>query len=1182
MNTYPHTYISTYQPAVCEAVPKTAFKRTGKLEINPLLVQAFGISPEKINETINASEEPEEMREMFAFMSAYATLSDPKTRMSISGVKLDFLVADMRRRMSWVADFYEEHAETSGDIEEEEELLKVAKKAEQLSKPFVNTRPDKIAYIDAIMNFEHTSGHILPVAFGISDYGREDYWPRKLLAFLRTYGMPGVSTSGTVRESTAPCWEKYLYQEKANPKKLDLSGSFTRERYTGIVNPNVEILDIVTVLARADINYTPEEYPAEQPYIDNRLIPHMRTTKLPFPVIEIYTRDAVDNQRPYLLSGKRPFTDIHIIDGAHRIVALKKMGINEIPFIVYREPLGGKLMVKEGTTPAPEPANKEFRANPNLINRELAMRSHSGTSFSPEKRGEQEIEGFVAYVQEVYDRLSKHAKTDRQKEYLLTEMARFQSTFAGKYNAKLSAQGSCMSTMIAGPSKFPTGRAQKACSAADKRYEELIEFRDRAEAAILRELKKMGVEEAGGEVAVLRNKIADAEKLQEMMVEANKIIRKKAEPGIGGVSKQKQLVNLGFTEQQAAEALKPDFAGRLGFPSYALQNNSANIRRMKERIAELEKKETTPSGDIVFAGGTIHDSKEDDRIQIFFDQKPPQDMINRLKSEGWRWAPSIGAWSRKRTDMALFSARRILGLEAQKPVFVPAKEEPKIDEEVHARIQKVIDIMIIYRDRGATYEDFLAGLKGYYLAQSGYVMGSNLNVQKLIDDVKKSGHNNLRELWRKIIVQAPETPTALPPKRIPMLYPAAQPPTAVLPAPAPAVVTTIPVEQAPREYTWRKFPDHKSETKAVKDALEKAGIKAEVGHGTGTAWGWLEINIGDPRLRGGLKAPPYQYQYTAEEMALQDRVLKIAQEVTGRRGEYQGNISILAQEWRHKPPVAQAPQPQAVTPTRPAEEIMFVPNPETLTKEEYVTEKYKRMAQVLRQQGKNAIADRVEKGARDPSMTFKYETSHRDQVVLALAQGKPVSPVVLQDYPDIIARVRQENEAILAKEKAERERIKAIERAEENELNAELNKLPPALKRHAETEIYGTLHLPETHKDYRNRFYIALGKVRSIAFAHLPGRETVEFEREKKPIQSRQDMKQQALDSIQAARTEDELHSLLKTIAPLPLTEVDKRQILDAFVQKVAMLRGAPKAKPKESVQTTLMVEERMRRCGYA
>lgn len=183
--------------------------------------------------------------------------------------------------------------------------------------------------------------------------------------------------------------------------------------------------------------------------------------------------------------------------------------------------------------------------------------------------------------------------------------------------------------------------------------------------------------------------------------------------------------------------------------------------------------------------------------------------------------------------------------------------------------------------------------------------------------------------------------------------------------------------------------------------------------------------------------------------------------------------------------------------------------------------------------------------------------------MLALAQGKPVSPVVLQDYPDIVARIRQENEAILAKERTERERIKAIERVEENELNAELNKLPPPLKRHAETEIYSTLHLPETHKDYPNRFYIALGKVRSIAFAHLPGEKIqatpepmMKKEVPASKIQSIQDIKQQVIQSIQMVKSIDELKQVLKGIGFLPLPGPDKRQLIDLYQNRFSELMG--------------------------
>ncbi len=94
---------------------------------------------------------------------------------------------------------------------------------------------------------------------------------------------------------------------------------------------------------------------------------------------------------------------------------------------------------------------------------------------------------------------------------------------------------------------------------------------------------------------------------------------------------------------------------------------------------------------------------------------------------------------------------------------------------------------------------------------------------------------------------------------------------------------------------WRNQDSHKEETKAVKKALADAGIKAKVTHGRGTAWGWLHINIGPPQLRNGIKPAPFDYQYTEEEQAFHRKVLKIAQETTGRHGEYDGEIVILSQ-----------------------------------------------------------------------------------------------------------------------------------------------------------------------------------------------------------------------------------------------------------------------------------------------
>jgi hypothetical protein len=49
-----------------------------------------------------------------------------------------------------------------------------------------------------------------------------------------------------------------------------------------------------------------------------------------------------------------------------------------------------------------------------------------------------------------------------------------------------------------------------------------------------------------------------------------------------------------------------------------------------------------------------------------------------------------------------------------------------------------------------------------------------------------------------------------------------------------------------------------------------------------------------------LRQGPFGSQYTDEELALHNDVLKIAKEVTGRHGDYNGEILVLSQGWRTK------------------------------------------------------------------------------------------------------------------------------------------------------------------------------------------------------------------------------------------------------------------------------------------
>lgn len=52
-------------------------------------------------------------------------------------------------------------------------------------------------------------------------------------------------------------------------------------------------------------------------------------------------------------------------------------------------------------------------------------------------------------------------------------------------------------------------------------------------------------------------------------------------------------------------------------------------------------------------------NRADNRLQIFFEEKPDGETRSALKSNGFRWAPSAGAWQRQLNDNAIYAAGRV-------------------------------------------------------------------------------------------------------------------------------------------------------------------------------------------------------------------------------------------------------------------------------------------------------------------------------------------------------------------------------------------------------------------------------------------------------------------------------------------------------------------------------------------
>ena len=293
----------------------------------------------------------------------------------------------------------------------------------------------------------------------------------------------------------------------------------------------------------------------------------------------------------------------------------------------------------------------------------VARTAHSGTSFVPEERAQQEREGYASTLATDLAALGKLADTDEKRATLATEFERYRQGYRRRTLAYLGARGACLSTMIAGPSNFPTRRMQKRGATADKRRDELVDFRTRALAAIRKALRPEDRPIMSGDsdaVERLRAKIAEAEAVQARMKAANAAIRKHAKAGPD--AQVAALVALGLSPALARTSLEPDFLGRVGFADFQTTNNGANIRRMRERLTALERDHAAPAAEVEGSSARLEDCPADNRVRLFFPGKPAADVRTRLKRSGFRWAPSLGCWQAYRNDGTLATARREAGL----------------------------------------------------------------------------------------------------------------------------------------------------------------------------------------------------------------------------------------------------------------------------------------------------------------------------------------------------------------------------------------------------------------------------------------------------------------------------------------------------------------------------------------
>ena len=289
------------------------------------------------------------------------------------------------------------------------------------------------------------------------------------------------------------------------------------------------------------------------------------------------------------------------------------------------------------------------------INEQSARTAHEMMSMREYKEGSKTRE-YRKLVDNAYDlagQVAERRPLQSERAYKLAE--RYSRKMAEYFNKDSVIGCRCPSVLISGAGNFPVKKKEKQVQAWENNYQ-FYQETQKLISKIKSILYGKDIIKSGDSDALerLEEKLAGLKEDQERMKMANKFIRlKNVEKGNEG------LTNMGYSEKEIKELREPDFCGRVGYPPYMLQNNNANIHRVEGRLKQLKAAKERGSHEEENRYFRVVENTEIMRLQIFFDEKPVQDIRSILKKNGFKWSSKNGCWQRQLTDNARYSLERI-------------------------------------------------------------------------------------------------------------------------------------------------------------------------------------------------------------------------------------------------------------------------------------------------------------------------------------------------------------------------------------------------------------------------------------------------------------------------------------------------------------------------------------------
>lgn len=285
------------------------------------------------------------------------------------------------------------------------------------------------------------------------------------------------------------------------------------------------------------------------------------------------------------------------------------------------------------------------------INENIAARAKSMMSFNDYKQGSATSE-YQKLLNEAYSiaQQQKNKVDSMYHEKIDYYCHLYARKLAQNLNGYHEIGTRCPSVMIAGAANFSAKKKEKQMNAYRKNAQEYEEIQE-----ILYKIKGIGMGGISSDnpkaMEKLKEKLFTLEQNQEQMKQVNAYYKKhKTLEGCSLLSEAEKKHLTSYIEKDYNAEKRP-------YNSFTLTNNNAKIKHTKERIAELEKKDSLKGWK--FESGEVIANKEVNRLQIVFDEKPEEELRAKLKLNGFKWSPSQKAWQRFLNQNTMCAAKRI-------------------------------------------------------------------------------------------------------------------------------------------------------------------------------------------------------------------------------------------------------------------------------------------------------------------------------------------------------------------------------------------------------------------------------------------------------------------------------------------------------------------------------------------